>query len=67
MIHLTQKEKADRFDALQMAFQITNEHYLRRKEEADKRTDRTDLIGAYNKGISDTCGSILADLERWIV
>lgn len=67
MIKLTQKEKADRFDALQAAFEITKDHYTRRKEESEKKAERTDLIGAYNKGIADTCSGILQDLERWIV
>jgi hypothetical protein len=29
MIHLTEKEKADRFDALQVAIKITKESYER--------------------------------------
>lgn len=67
MIHLTEKEKAERFDALQGAFRITQDGYIRLKNDADVRYTEASLIGAYNKGLSDGYKRILEDIERWIV
>ena len=67
MIILTEKEKADRFDALQTALKCTKESYERRRADADKRYRDATPIGAYNKGLSDGFGYIIDDLERWIV
>ena len=67
MIHLTEKEKADRFDALQAAFRITKDSYELLRADADRRYRGADVIGAYNKGLSDGYGKIIDDLERWIV
>jgi len=66
-IHLTEKEKADRFDSLQVAFQHTKEMYEKRRRDADKRYHDASVIGAYNKGLSDGYGYIIDDLERWMV
>ena len=67
MIVLTDKEKADRFDALQAAFKHTKQMYEKRREDAEKRYKEATVIGAYNKGLSDGYGYIIDDLERWIV
>lgn len=67
MIHLTEKEKADRFDALQTALKITRDGYIRLRKDADLRYTEASVIGAYNKGLSDGYRRILDDIERWIV
>ena len=70
MIYLTQKEKADRFDALQAAFTATYKRWKERQEESRKIYDEafeTSIIGAYNKGLSDAYKAVIDDLERWIV
>ena len=69
MITLTTKEKADRYDALQMAIKITLEGYRRRRDEHDRQySEATDVgvIGAYTKGLSDAFSHAIADLERWV-
>lgn len=67
MIHLTEKEKADRFDALQAAFQFTKDKYNARQIEAAKRYKGGDVISAYYNGLSDAYIDFIEDLERWIV
>ncbi len=67
MIHLTKEEKADRFDSLQVAFKHTKAMYEKRRNDVDKRDFHGDVIGAYNRGLSDGYGYIIDDLERWIV
>ena len=67
MIHLTEKEKADRFDALQGAFRFTRDGYIRLQKDAEARYTEASVIGAYNKGLSDGYKRILKDIERWIV
>ena len=72
MIQLTQKEKADRFDALQAAFSLAHSNYTKRKTDAENRYEKStglgvSPIGAYNKGLADGYLSILADLERWTI
>lgn len=69
MIQLTQKEKADRFDSLQTAFKVAQEFYERRRADADNKYRNTTLglLNGYYKGLSDGYGSILDDLERWMV
>jgi hypothetical protein len=64
---MTEREKADRFDALQAAFRITRDNYIRLREDADLRYTEASVIGAYNKGLADGYGRIIDDLERWIV
>jgi len=63
MIRLTEKEKADRYDALQTAFKYTKERYADRKSEAQK--DNSGIIGAYNKGLADAYAYMIEDIERW--
>lgn len=68
MITLTAKEKADRYDSLQMAIKITLEGYKRRRDEHDRQYSEGQalgLIGAYSKGLSDAFSHVIADLERW--
>lgn len=69
MIQLTQKEKADRFDSLQVAFKVAKESYERRRADADNKYMNIilNVLMAYNKGLSDGYGRILDDLERWMV
>ena len=66
MIHLTEKEKANRYDSLQVAIKHTKEMYERRRKDADQRYRDATPIGAYNKGLSDGFGYIIDDLERWV-
>lgn len=42
MIHLTEKEKADRFDALQTAFKVTKDNYERLRADCDRRYREAD-------------------------
>ena len=68
MITLTTKEKANRYDALQMAIKITLEGYRRRRDEHDrqyKAAENVGVTGAYSKGLSDAFSHAIADLERW--
>lgn len=68
MITLTMEEKADRYDALQMAIKVTVEGYRRRRSEHDRQYREAQdlgLIGAYTKGLSDAFGHVIGDLERW--
>jgi len=67
MLHLTEDEKARRFDALQTAFDITKDNYERRRREAELRYEGGDVISAYNKGLADAYACIIADLEKWRV
>ena len=68
MITLTTEEKADRYDALQMAIKITLERYRRHRDEHDRQYREmpgVGVIGAYTKGLSDAFSHAIADLERW--
>ena len=68
MITLTRKEKAERYDALQMAIRITLEGYRRRRDEHERQyreAKDVGIIGAYSKGLSDGFSHVIADLERW--
>lgn len=67
MITLTPREKADRYDALQMAIKITLEGYRRRRDEHERQyreATEVGVIGAYTKGLSDAFSHAIADLER---
>ena len=69
MITLTTKEKAARYDALQMAIRITLEGYRKRAGTHDRQyraSDGVGFIGVYAKGLSDAYRHVIADLERWI-
>lgn len=68
MATLTTREKAARYDSLQVAIKHTKESYQRRRTTAEKQyVEATELgiIGAYTKGQADAFGYIIADLERW--
>ena len=68
MITLTTKEKADRYDALQMAIKFTLNSYRERKDVHDQHAreeQRAGFLGAYSIGMSDAFGHAIADLERW--
>lgn len=69
MIHLTQDEKASRFDSLQAAFSFTKKNYERRMNDAENKYNRSggDVIGAYNKGLADAYKDMTEDIEKWIV
>lgn len=65
---MTNSEKANRYDALMAAIYTTKDIYTRRKEDADNRTfigEATDIIGAYNRGLSDAYKYFIEDLTRW--
>ena len=65
---LTTKEKADRYDALQMAIKFTLESYKRRQKAFDRQYEvgkDLGLIGAYSKGLSDSLCYVIEDLTRW--
>ena len=68
MIKLTTQEKAERYDALQMAIKITLENYKKHRSGYDRQYREAQdlgLVGAYTKGLSDAFGHVIADLERW--
>lgn len=71
MARLTTEEKANRYDALQVAIEINIKTYKSRQQDAqnryDKRTvcDRGDMIAAYNKGIADTCDDMITTLTAF--
>ena len=65
---MTNKEKADRYDALQVAIKITLEGYRRLSTTHDRQYREAQdlgLIGAYSKGQSDAFCYVIADMERW--
>ena len=65
---MTTKEKATRYDALQVAIKLTLEGYRRRAKEHERQyyeAQAIRVIGAYSKGLSDGFYHVIADLERW--
>lgn len=68
-IHLTEKEKAARYDALQAAVRHTKELYERQRDSFDKQYKEAQaqgILGAYSKGQSDAFALAADDLSRWI-
>lgn len=69
MIQLTNKEKAERWDALQTAIRYTAKAYRTRRDECQKNYESygadTGILGAYNKGMADAFGQVAEMLERW--
>lgn len=66
---MTNREKAERYDALMTAIKYTLECYKERQRTHDLRYHEAQtlgLIGAYSKGRSDAYSCIIADLERWL-
>ncbi|MCR5136657.1 MAG: hypothetical protein K6C12_06110 [Oscillospiraceae bacterium] len=66
---MTNREKAERYDALMVAIKVTLEGYKRRQREHDRQYHEAQalgIIGAYSKGLSDAYWHVIADLERWL-
>ena len=65
---MTTKEKAERYDSLQVAIKCTLDGYrkwARYYERTYNRADELGVIDAYSKGLSDGFYRVIADLERW--
>lgn len=66
---LTAKEKAARFDSLQVAIRFTGETYRARRAECLKNYEAygadVGILGAYNKGMADAYEVMIETLERW--
>lgn len=64
---LTEKEKANRYDALQTAIKYTLEKCKKYRESEDSQyfAYRGSIPGAYHKGQSVAYEQIISDLERW--
>lgn len=71
MSALTTKEKADRFDSLQLAIKMAAKRYEDQKKTAEKNLERyttgADAIAGFIKGSAEAYGEFLEDLQRWIV
>ena len=68
MIYLTEKEKAARYDSLQVAIKYTISAYKKLRDESYEKYERDGQqgsFGVYNFGFSDGIGFALKDLERW--
>ena len=63
---MTQREKADRYDSLQLAFRFERDVLTERIKEL-RAQEGANILGAYNKGRADGFESVLKDIERWIV
>ena len=65
---MTQREKADRYDSLQLAFRFERDVLAERiKELRAKEVANSLSLGAYNMGRADGFESVLKDIERWII
>lgn len=68
---LTTKEKADRFDSLQLAIKLAARRYTDQKKTAEENLKRytaeVDAIAGFLKGSAEACGEFIEDLQRWIV
>ncbi len=68
MSSLTVKEKAKRYDALQVAIKYTVETLQKQRKDCENRYQTQpagDIIGAYSKGMADACESMIQTLVRW--
>ena len=67
MIRLTNEEKANRYDALQIAIKYTLTHYKKERKinEEKYNNDNFGVIGAYHKGLVDGADCIIGQLEMW--
>ena len=63
---MTQREKADRYDSLQLAFRFERDVLSERIKELREK-EGANILGAYNKGRADGFESVLKDIERWII
>lgn len=68
---LTTKEKADRFDSLQIAMKMAVQRYKGQKRRSETSygcyTTEVDAIGGFLKGQIEAYGEFIEDLQRWIV
>lgn len=64
---MTDKEKVERYDALQLAMQIRRKQYLDCAEESRKRSEKyAGAFSLYERGASIAYESIAKDLEKWL-
>ena len=66
---LTAKEKADRYDALQVAIKFRLELYVKRRDNFNKQyreAQELGLIGSYTKGQADAFALVVEDLRRLV-
>lgn len=64
---LTQKEKADRYDALQVAIKQTLKNYQgRAKESRDRADEGNGAIHTLHLGFYEAYREIVEDLKRWV-
>ena len=72
MIHLSNEEKARRFDALQAALKATRDRYTEREKESRRIFEKTpnshrNEITAFEYGKAEAYKAVIEDLERWII
>lgn len=66
---LTAKEKAERYDALQVAIKFKLELYVKRRDDFNmqyREAQELGVIGSYSKGQSDAFALVVDDLRRWV-
>ena len=63
MAELTIKEKAERYDALQVAIDLMLDSYKRREQDAKANYKGVDVISIYNKGKADAYNNICKTLR----
>lgn len=64
---LTQKEKADRYDALQAAIKHTLKNYNdRAKRSKEKADEGNGVIHSLHLGYYEAYREIVSDLKRWV-
>lgn len=67
---MTDKEKAERYDSLQMAIRFARDNYIDRAEESRKKSReyevRAGAFSLYERGASVAYECIAKDLEKWI-
>ena len=67
--HLSNKEKAERYDALQVAIKFRLELYVKRRDDFNKQyreAQEMGVIGSYTKGQSDAFALVVDDLRRLV-
>lgn len=62
---MTDREKINRYDALQAAIKATIGSFEVRKGESDKRAGHNNVIEAYEKGLADAYAVMIETLGRW--
>lgn len=67
---MTNKEKAERYEALQMAIKVSLDGYIMRRDDAETKYNEhiqtAPIIGGYEKGLHDAYKNIVETLERWL-